>query len=180
MKEMVQELESSLRWKRCGNLTNDVSSYIISKKHLNKMTSNCYKELKNADKKSNLVVLNRDSEDVPLVILIKEVQLVSLPVMESILSFLSGSKAGSKPRAWSLVSKLLQHRRAPCREDTDISVMEQIEIQLDLLNNKKSNKEVIRKVEEVHSSIEELTEVLEIVFRLLLKSRVSLLNIVNH
>ncbi|XP_027119950.1 uncharacterized protein [Coffea arabica] len=44
---------------------------------------------------------------------------------------------------------------------------------LDLLNDKKSNKEVIKKLEAVDSSIEELAEMLEIVFRLLLKSRVS-------
>ncbi|CDP17672.1 unnamed protein product [Coffea canephora] len=176
-KESVQELESSLRRKRSGNLDNEVCSYMICKKNLNKMISKCYKELKKAEKNCNLAVVNKDSA---VLNLIKEVQVVSLPVLESVLSFLSGSKAGSHPRGWFLVSKLLQQKRASQGGDSSIAAIEQIEIQLHLLNKNKSNKDVLEKLEGVGSSIEELAEVLEIVFRLLLKTRVSLLNIVNH
>ncbi|XP_027063979.1 uncharacterized protein [Coffea arabica] len=179
MKEIMRELESSIRRKRSGDLAHEVSSYMISKKHLKKMISKIYKELKKAEN-CNSTVVNKGSEDVPLVNLIKEVQLVSLPVLEYVLSFLSGSKAGSQPKGWSFVSKLLEQKRASSKEDSDIAAIKQIEIQLDLLNYKKSNQEVIKKLEEVDSSIEELAEVLEIVFRLLLKTRVSLLNILNH
>ncbi|CDP17673.1 unnamed protein product [Coffea canephora] len=173
IKESLQELESSLRWKRSGDWASEVSSYMISHKHLNKIISKCYRELKKAEKNCNLAVVNKDST---MVSLIKEVQIVSLPVLGSVLSFHSGSKAGSQPRDWSL----MQHKRPSHRGDSEIAAIEQIEIELHLLNNNKSNKDVLKKLVAVDSSIEELAEVLEIVFRLLLKTRVSLLNILNH
>ncbi|XP_027166514.1 uncharacterized protein LOC113766527 [Coffea eugenioides] len=179
MKEGIQELESSLRRKRRGDLSNKARSYMISKKRLNKGIRKCYKELKKAEKNCNLTVVNKNSEDVPLVNLVKEVQLVSVLVLESVLSLLSGSKTRSQPKARSFVSKLLLQKRS-YEEESNIAAMEQIEIELDLLNDKKSNKEVIKKLEAVDSSIEELAEMLEIVFRLLLISRVSLLNTLNH
>ncbi|XP_027166249.1 uncharacterized protein LOC113766237 [Coffea eugenioides] len=152
IKESLQELESSLRWKRSGDWASEVSSYMISNKHLNKITSKCYRELKKAEKNCNLAVVNKDSA--------------------------MGHK--SQPRGWSLMSKLMQHKRPSHRGDSEIAAIEQIEIELHLLNNNKSNKDVLKKLVAVDSSIEELAEVLEIVFRLLLKTRVSLLNILNH
>ncbi|KAL3514848.1 hypothetical protein ACH5RR_027565 [Cinchona calisaya] len=169
MKESVQELQSSLRRKGTGDM-------VTPKKHLNKLISKCYKELKKAENS------NKDSEIqiVPLVSLVKQVQEVSLPVMQSLLFFLSGSKSRSQPKGWSLVSKLLQQKRASSEGDSDIAAIEQIENQLYLLNSKNSNKDVIKKLQEVDSNIQELAEVLEIFFRLLLKTRVFLLNILNH
>ncbi|XP_027063920.1 uncharacterized protein [Coffea arabica] len=180
MKEILQELESSLRTKRSEVLANEVSSYMICKKNLNKMIRKCYKEFKKSGKDCNVEVVNRDSENAPLVNLVKEVQAISLPVLESVLCFLSGPKAGSQPKGWSLVSNLLQQKRASRKGDSDIAAIEQIEIKLHLLNNNKSKKDVLQKLEAVDSSIAELAEILEIVFRLLLKTRVSLLNILNH
>ena len=78
------------------------------------------------------------------------------------------------------MSKLMQHKRPSHRGDSEIAAIEQIEIELHLLNNNKSNKDVLKTLVAVDSSIEELAEVLEIVFRLLLKTRVSLPNILNH
>lgn len=77
MKESVQELDSSLYRKRCGDLANEVNSYMISKKHLNKVIRKCYKDLKRAGKKCNLAVENRDSEKVLLVKLIKKFKLLA-------------------------------------------------------------------------------------------------------
>ncbi|CDP11115.1 unnamed protein product [Coffea canephora] len=171
--ESVQELESSLRRKRNGHLADEVSSYMISKKQLNKMISKCYKELKKAEKNCNLTLVNKDSEKVPLVDLIKEVRETTLTVLESTLSFLSPSKAGS------LVSKLLR-KNASSKGHSNIAAMEQIEMELHLLNKNKSNVDVVKGLEALESSIQELAEMREIVFRLLLKTRVSLLNILNH
>ncbi|XP_027119893.1 uncharacterized protein [Coffea arabica] len=177
MKETVQELESSLRRKRNGDLANEVSSYMISRKHLNKMISKCYQDLKKAEKNCNLAAVNKEAENLPLVNLIKEVQEVSLSVLKSTLSLVSPLKA---EKGWSLVSKLLQHRTPSSEGHSNIAAMEQIEIELHLINKKKSNKDAVKGLEALDSSIQELAEILEIVFRLLLKTRVSLLNILNH
>ncbi|KAL3505470.1 hypothetical protein ACH5RR_035311 [Cinchona calisaya] len=185
MKESVRELESSLRRKRNGELAKEINTYMTSKKHLNKLISKCYKELKNC----NLAVVNKDFETVPLVKLIKEVHEVSLVVMKSTLSFVSPSKIGSQQRSRSLFSKLLvQHKSASFEGDSDIAAIEKIDNDLHLLNiNKKSNKDrdlqmqnLVKGLQALDCSIQKLTEVLEIVFRLLLKTRVSLLNILNN
>lgn len=140
MKGSLQELESSLRGKRSGDLASEVSSYMISDKHLNKIISQCYKELEKAEKNCNLAVINKDSA---MVSLIKEVQVVSLSVLESVLPFLSGSKARSQSSGWSLVSKLIQQKRASHGGDSDIAAIKQIEIELHLLTNYKSNKNIL-------------------------------------
>ena len=80
----------------------------------------CYKELKKAEKNCNLIVVSKNSEDVPLVNLVK-VQLVSVLVLESVLSFLSGR---SQPKARSFVSKLLLQKRSSYEEESNIAAME--------------------------------------------------------
>ncbi|KAL3505468.1 hypothetical protein ACH5RR_035309 [Cinchona calisaya] len=184
MREIVQTLESSLRRKRGGDyLVNEIGSYLVSKKQLNKMICKCYKELKRAEKKCEK---RKDSDRDPLVKLIKEVQETSFSILDSTLSFISQSKAaGSQQRSWSLVSKFIQQKGSSYEGDSDI---EKIDVELHLLNNKKSNKasylletqNPLKRLEAFETSIQELAEVLEIMFRLLLKTRVSLLNILNH
>lgn len=161
---------------------------MISRKRLNKSISKCFKELRRGEKNCSLAMENEESNVIPLVNLIKEVQVVSLNVLESALCFLSASKAESLSRGWSLISKLVQNKRSSLEGDSsEIAAIEKIEVELQLLNNKKSNKEgdvrqmpkVLKGLETADSSIQELAELLEIVFRLFLKTRVSLLNILN-
>ncbi|CAI9117067.1 OLC1v1018391C2 [Oldenlandia corymbosa var. corymbosa] len=75
------------------------------------MINKCYKEIKNvaASKKDS-----SSSEAIPLVNLMKQVQEVSVNVLDSTLSLISTSpKAAAK---WSLVSKLLQQNKASSQE----------------------------------------------------------------
>lgn len=179
MKETVQELQSSLRRKRFGELDSEVDTYMISKKRLNKMIFRCCKELKKAEKNCTLELTDKE---VDLVKVIKQVQEVTLTTLESAVSFISGPKAGSQPRGWSLVSRMLQSKTTSCKEQSDNAGIQKIEAELLLLKNKKPNQEndLLKQLGASDENIQELVEILEVVFRLLLKIRVSLLNILNH
>lgn len=126
--------------------------------------------------------LELTDKEVDLVKVIKQVQEVTLTTLESAVSFISGPKAGSQPRGWSLVSRMLQSKTTSCKEQSDNAGIQKIEAELLLLKNKKPNQEndLLKQLGASDENIQELVEILEVVFRLLLKIRVSLLNILNH
>ncbi|KAI6688440.1 hypothetical protein NL676_025268 [Syzygium grande] len=94
------------------------------------------------------------------------------------------TSASTKPRGWSRVSKLLEAKRVSCDggEKTDEGQGLDAAL-LSLRMSKDINNQVgdlSKRLEALESSIQEIEEDLECIFRRLLKLRVSLLNIVNH
>lgn len=183
MKECVQELESSLRRKRCGEsscLENEVRAYMISRKRLNKVIS---RNLKRTEKKSTSIPsVDKDSNLFAVVSMIKEVEEISLLVFESLLSLICRPKA--RTTGWSAVSKLLQSGRVSCEGQGCANEVEKMDSELICLIGKKSNhvevQTVLMGLKDLGCSIQEVEEELECVFRRLLKVRVSLLNTLNH
>nr|XP_009777649.1 PREDICTED: uncharacterized protein LOC104227172 [Nicotiana sylvestris] len=183
MKERVRLLESSLRRRRGGefSLSNEVGVYIASNKKLNKVICKGFRNLHKKENDQTIVVEN--SELTSLVSLIKGVEDVTLMVLESTSSFISHTKMISKQNSWSLVSKLLKPKRVSC-EGIDIEI-EKINMELLLLlrNEKIDHSQILnaaKKLQVFESSIQELEDGLGAIFRLLLKNRVSLLNILSH
>ncbi|CAN4094063.1 unnamed protein product [Withania somnifera] len=183
MKESVQLLESSLRRKRGGesSLSNEIDSYMSSNKKTNKMIYRCFRDLKSTEKNDTIVIENTDFES--LISLIEGVEDISLTVLVSTLSFIFHPKMRSKANGWSLVSKLLKPRNFSC-EEADISEVEKIDKELLLLQSKHTDRSqiqrVLKRLETFESRIQELEHRLEAIFRHLIKTRVSLLNILNH
>jgi hypothetical protein len=186
MKECVQELESSLRRKTCGEssfLENEVGAYMISRKRLNKVISKCFRNLKRAEKKSTSIPsVDKDSNLFAVVSMIKEVEEISLLVFESLLSLICRPKA--RTTGWSAVSKLLQSERVSCEGQGCANEVERMDSELICLIGKKSNhvevQTALMGLKDLECSIQEVEEELECVFRRLLKVRVSLLNTLNH
>ncbi|XP_050226253.1 uncharacterized protein LOC126676151 [Mercurialis annua] len=175
MKETIQELESSLRRKRTSESTleNEVKSYVTSRKRLNKvLISKCFTNLKRTEKKSDLIVP-------PIICMLKEVEDVSFTVVQSLLSsFCQPDKRFTK---WNVVSKLFQSRRVSCKGNNELDKMDADLVSL--IGKKISLEElqiVMKGLENFECSIQEIEEELECVYRLLLKCRVSLLNMLNH
>ncbi|KAF3614099.1 hypothetical protein FXO38_35860 [Capsicum annuum] len=183
MKESVQLLESCLRRGRNGesNLSTQVDAYVSSNKKLNKVISKCFRDLK--QKESNQTILIEDSDFASLIRLIKGVEDVSITVLESTLSYISHPKMRSKASGWSMISKMLKPKRVSC-EGLHISEEEKTHMELLLLRNEKIDQSqmlnALKKLQAFESSIQELEEGLGVIFRLLLKNRVSLLNILSH
>jgi hypothetical protein len=186
MKECVQELESSLRRKRCGESScseNEVGAYMISRKRLNKVISKCFRNLKRTEKKSiSIPSVDKDSNLFAVVSMIKEVEEISLLVFESLLSLICRPKA--RTTGWSAVSKLLQSGRVSCEGQGCANEVEKMDSELICLIGKKSNhvevQTALMGLKDLECSIQEVEEELECVFRRLLKVRVSLLNTLNH
>ncbi|XP_059281513.1 uncharacterized protein LOC132035257 [Lycium ferocissimum] len=183
MKESVQLLQSSLRRARGGesNLSTQVDAYMASNKKLNKVICKCFKDLKQKENNQSIVI--EDSDFTSLISLMKGVEDFSLIVLESTLSFISHPKMrSSRASSWSLV-KMLKPKRVSC-EGIDISEVEKIHMELLLLRNEKIDQSqilsAIKKLQAFESSIQQLEESLGAIFRLLLKNRVSILNILSH
>ncbi|KAL5550339.1 hypothetical protein UlMin_000515 [Ulmus minor] len=173
MKQCLQELQSSLRRQRGdeSGLENEISSYMISKKNFAKMVTKCIKTLKNTRKNNE----DKGSELVSVVTILNEVEEITNAVFESLLSFIAQPKASS---GWS---KLLKLRRVSCEGETNANEVEKMDLQLLALKSGKNEvQKTLKGLETLESNIQELEEELEGLFRRLMKTRVSLLNIFNH
>ncbi|OIT23626.1 PREDICTED: uncharacterized protein LOC109216588 [Nicotiana attenuata] len=185
MKGRVQLLESCLRRKRGGefSLSNEVNAYMASNKKLNKVICKCFKDLHKKENDQTIII--EDSDLTSLVSLIKGLEDVTLTVLESASSFISYTKMKSKQNSWSwVVSKLLKPKRVSC-EGIDISEIEKLNMELLLLlrNEKIDHSQILSALKKLlvfESSIQELEDGLGAIFRLLLKNRVSLLNILHY
>ncbi|GAA0160231.1 hypothetical protein LIER_39003 [Lithospermum erythrorhizon] len=199
-KEGVKELESSVRRRRSSEKSghdddHEVEAYMKSKKKLNKMVSKCLKDLKRGEKHYCSRVYKDVSSDHSglngslMVNLLKGIQQISFTILGSCLSFIFPSKVASKSKlsGWSLVSKFLQERKVVSfegnNEEVEVNQILRIDSSLVQIIQKNFNplhlENMLRNMKTLEFDIEEIEKELDVVFRLLLKTRVSLLNIFN-
>ncbi|KAI3980609.1 hypothetical protein MKX01_025174 [Papaver californicum] len=179
MKQCVQDLQSSIRRKKCGELglAVELKEYMSTRKKFTKMIKKCLGDLKKMQYKS--------SDKVAIVNMLREAEVTTLSVFESVVSILSGSKA-QKQSSWSLISKLVHNTRVAF-EENEKETNEFVEVEMALITfiDKKQHKAIVsaksiqKPLETLEMSIQNFEEGLEGVFRGLIKTRVSLLNILN-
>ncbi|EEF38821.1 conserved hypothetical protein [Ricinus communis] len=109
---------------------------------------------------------------------------ISLSLFESLLSFISQPKVKSRPLGWSIVSNILQAKRVLSEGKTEANQVEKTDLELGVLKSSKDINSVqvhnvLTGLEALESSLQEIEE-LECVYRRLVKTRVPLLNILNH
>lgn len=186
IKECVQELELSLRRRRGtdSSLTSEVDAYLASRKKLNKVMSKCL-NLKRKEKNRSMASFDKNFNLMSVIVMLRGVEEISVAVLESILSSISQTKAKTKPSVWSVVSNLLQSKRVSCQGEVNANEAEKIDAELlDLKSSKDINsvqvQRVLKRLEALESSIQEVEEELECVYRRLVKMRASLLNILNN
>ncbi|KAG6572164.1 hypothetical protein SDJN03_28892, partial [Cucurbita argyrosperma subsp. sororia] len=183
-KECVQELESVLR-RRKGSETfiaSELQKCLSSRKLIKKTI---YKALKTVKTKS----CEKTQATPAVVSSLKQAEFVSYNVVESLLSFLAGPKFQSNSSRWSLVSKLVQSKRVACEvEETSRNEVALVDAALHSVCSQKTKKhDFLAQVENLQSSlkmfgsnIQELEGDLEALYRRLIKTRVSILNIYNY
>lgn len=177
LKESVRELESSLRRRGADSgSAKEVDQYLASRKKVKKLMSKTCKSLKKMEKQSTP---NQDSQGEATISTLRGVNQMCISVFESVMCFMSGSRARSNH--WSFISKALSSKRVLCE---DVSEADYLDIELlALKSGRESNVQVNdlqKRVEALDSSISEIEEVSESIFRCLVKARVSLLNSLNH
>ncbi|KAI3834329.1 hypothetical protein MKX03_030136 [Papaver bracteatum] len=177
MKRCVQDLQSSIRRKRCGELgfAVELKEYMSSRKKVTKMIKKCLGGLKK--------IQYKNSDKVAIVNMLREVEVTTLSVFESVVSFLSRSKT-QRQSSWLLISKLVHNTRVTCEEnEKEINDFVEVEVALNTFIGKKQHKAIViaksiqKPLETLEMSIQNFEEGLEGVFRGLIKTRVSLLNI---
>ncbi|KAK1351711.1 DUF241 domain-containing protein [Heracleum sosnowskyi] len=174
MRASVQDLESSFR-RREANVSSKIGSYLICMKKVNKMVSKCFVSLKKSqDKRSN--------EASVIVNLLKEVEQVSLTVVESLFSSVFPANKTSKQNRWSMVFKPTRVHGA---SEDNFSEAQKMQIDLEALYKQKLNFQTdftrIQQTQKcliaLDTNMQQCEEDLECLFRSLIKS--SILNALN-
>ncbi|CAN1770819.1 hypothetical protein LINPERHAP1_LOCUS11711 [Linum perenne] len=164
IKESVFELQSAIRRRQGGqgDLVAETKRYLNSRKIVKKAIQKALKGIEN--KKST------SSNNVEAITMLKESESIVLEVLESLLSFISQSN--SKSSSWSLVSKLI----AAQKTTVAASGNEFAEVDACLKTNK-SSEELQAHLKNLQPCIQDLEEGVESLFRCLIKTRSSILNI---
>ncbi|KAI3870146.1 hypothetical protein MKX03_021619 [Papaver bracteatum] len=155
MKQSVQELQSSIRRR-----SNEVSDYLISRKKITKVIRKYLSDLKNNKKVDTEITI------------LREVEVPTLAVLESLLSFVSEPKQKK-----SLIFKLMPTKQVSNEETSEVM---KVDIAVKALTKGIEVNNVQKTLKDLEMTHEDLEGKLEAVFRCLIKNRVSLLNILNQ
>ncbi|XP_059649962.1 uncharacterized protein LOC132295682 [Cornus florida] len=167
---------------------NDFGAYLTSQKKVKKVIQKSLKDLKRIRNNESLLALDKDHETVAIVSMLNEVEAVTVAAFESLLSHIVASKVQSRLSGWSLVSKLMHQKSVSQQDETEMNEFEKVATALHTLNNHKASKsDNVMNVEnlqyqlgKIDSLIQDAEEQLECLFRRLIRTRVSLLNILSQ
>ncbi|XP_038887260.1 uncharacterized protein LOC120077454 [Benincasa hispida] len=183
-KECVRELHSAIR--RRSEMTNEVKKYLASRKVVKRAIQKALDTNKSIESKSNTLVNGSDYNTTAMVSLLKEAEAISLRLFESLLFLISGKKTKS---SWSILSVMLSKREVCPEEDAELNEFSNMENALNSVTCQKTNKckDTIQVFENVQKHLEkldlgtqDLEQTTERLFRRLIKTRVSLLNILSN
>ena len=189
-REGAQELQSRMHRRRGSEngISNEIEKYLSSRKKVKKAIHKALRNLTGMEKECRFSTLNKDTETLSMVSMLREVETITLTVLGALLSSVAGAAAQSKRSGWSLVSKLMQHKRVACEEaESDHGEFEMVDAALcTILCNKNKSVNLVH-ADDVHNelgklelSIHDLEEEIELLSRRLIKTRVSLLNILSQ
>ncbi|KAJ1428188.1 hypothetical protein SESBI_09194 [Sesbania bispinosa] len=172
-KECARELQSIMRRKRGGEVevTAEVRKFLASRKA--------------TVKKGKVSPSNKDHQTTTLVSLLKDVEVITLSILESLLIFISGPAQSKSSNYWSLVSKLMHNKKVSSTQEADHNEFSNVDAALQSfvfhMTRKSDNINHLQsQLENLESVIQDFVEALEILFKRFIKIRVSLLNILNH
>ncbi|XP_015065454.1 uncharacterized protein LOC107010676 [Solanum pennellii] len=176
-KENVKDVQSSLR-RRKEDLS--INNYTIFRKKMKKEAKSLITALKRMDHEEVVDVMEVDDQLVSAVIrVLREVATMGISVFQILLNYLSASN--SKPISkWSLVSRLVNKGG----DQGNVNEIESVDVALSSLSKCGPNEVekiqfVLSKLERVEAHFECIENGLDNIFRCLIRSRSTLLNVVS-
>ncbi|KAK8561206.1 hypothetical protein V6N12_048280 [Hibiscus sabdariffa] len=171
-KEDAQQLQSVFRRRRGDDAG---FAYLASRKKSNKLINKSLRDLK---------IRKCDAyNDVEATFaMLKDVEGVTFSVLQSVFRYITVSVPEPNSTNWSLVSKLMRSKRITCEERASGSnEFERLTATLCSLigSNTKTEKAQVE-LQNLESSIRDVEGDVECLMRLLIKTRVSILNILSH
>ncbi|XP_058005428.1 uncharacterized protein LOC131181397 [Hevea brasiliensis] len=148
-------------------------------KRLTKAVCKYLRNLKRREKNCRTASLEDNFGLVDMINMLKGAEEISLAVFESILSFISQTKGKTKLCGWSIVPKLLQTKNG----EVEANEAERIDGASLVLKSSKDidqAENVLKELKALESSLQEAGEELANVYRRLVKTRITLLNILIH
>ncbi|CAN1770839.1 hypothetical protein LINPERHAP1_LOCUS11719 [Linum perenne] len=176
IKESVFELQSAIR-RRQGGLEGETRRYLNTRKIVKKAIQKVLKGMESRTKSNSSA---NDSEVVTMISMLREAESIVVEVLESLLSFISQSN--SKSTSWSLVSKLMASKKNEVSANTNefAEVDACLKTKVDAcLKTSKSNEEIQALLKNLQPCIQDFEEGVECLFRCLIKTRASILNVHN-
>ncbi|OIV93557.1 hypothetical protein TanjilG_04789 [Lupinus angustifolius] len=187
IKENVQALHSTLRRRKGdSSIEKSVGEYNFFTKKMKKNVNKLVSSLKQMDNKfGESLLLDFDQHFSCVIRVLREVISMNLFLFQVIFSFLTMSSSKSKPTKWFMVAKLMHKGGIACEDNSqNINEMQCVEEVLSTLLNEGNNGEKMKatheRLKDLENAIEGIENALESIFRCLIKSRSSLLNIISQ
>ncbi|KAG6775626.1 hypothetical protein POTOM_019104 [Populus tomentosa] len=173
-REQIQALQSALRRRKGdSSIESSVATFTCFRKKMKKDAKKLIASLKQMDNRLGASsLLDQDQHLSAVIRVVREVNVISCSIFQSLLLFMSTSSKPKQSR-WSLVSKLMHKGVTTCEEKQE-NVNE-----LEAVYASEKVKITYKKLEALVISIEDLESCLERVFRVLIKTRASLLNVIS-
>ncbi|KAK7360279.1 hypothetical protein VNO77_02262 [Canavalia gladiata] len=189
MKASFEELQSALRRRKVGDL--DMESYLSTYWSLRrKMRKECTKSLlllKQIDYSFGASILLDLNDHLSAVVrVLREASLITSSIFQSLVVFLASPVLKSKPNKWAFVSRLMQKGVFACNnQQENINELEKVDFALNSLIIDNLSKDVetekiqsaLGRLEALVAAIEEFENGLECLFKRLISTRMSFLNI---
>ena len=192
IKEHVRALQSALRRRKGdSSIESNINNYTCFRKKLKKDVKNLITALKQMENKWGAIspVLAQDHHLSAVIRVLREVCVMNVSVFQSLLLFLTVPLSKPEATKWSLVSKLMHKGVIACEEKQEnVNEMEVADAALSTLCRNASSAGVDaekiqsahKKLEDLEIGIEDMENGLEGVFRSLIKTRASFLNIISQ
>ncbi|KAK4405389.1 hypothetical protein Sango_0545400 [Sesamum angolense] len=181
-KEYLLDLLSALRRRRDSD--DHLCGFLNSRKMTKKMIQKSLRNISSFKNRPSVLALDKDQETIAIISMLKEAESITLDLIEALLFSIMGTKGPSRPSGWSVVSRLINPRKNSGQDHKDTLEFEELDASLCKLVSFRTSKcdigmqidELQQQLRDMDSNIQVVEEKLEGLFKRLIKTRVSLLN----